>query len=118
MVVAHSEFMMTKTWHLMILEPRPSMNQRRVVFQAASYAEAVEFARAEWRKVRRSVTLHSGEYDTYYWHRIDSNGVAEDRNRNSGVPAMSQVTADGCCERFASEGQHHVECNRWDGHNG
>lgn len=82
---------MTKTYHLRITDPMPAMTQEKVVFQAESYSAAVDFAHSEWRKVRRSVTLHSGEWDMYFWHRIDSNGVAIDRNTNSGIPQESRV---------------------------
>jgi hypothetical protein len=86
--MSHNGVMENKTYHLMILKPSPSMSHDKVLFSAASYQDAVAVAQAEWKRVRRSVALYSGEWDTYYWHRIDSAGNAVDRNGNSGVPEL------------------------------
>jgi hypothetical protein len=67
------------------------------VYNSQNYLAAVEVAREEWRKVHRSVTLHSGEFDTYFWHRIDSDGNETDRNFNSGVPNESRVAEVARC---------------------
>lgn len=69
-----------RTFHLKITDPAPSLNQTKFVFQANDYREAVNFAHETWRNVRRSVTLHCGEWDMYYYHRITRDGFFEDRN--------------------------------------
>ena len=76
------------TYNLRITRPAPSMWQDREVFQAESYAKAVEHARATWRRVRRPVCLGTGEYGMHAYHRIDAAGVATDVNTNSGIPAL------------------------------
>jgi hypothetical protein len=80
------------TYNLRILQPSPSISQDRVVFEAASYAEAVQAAHDAYRRTRRAVVLSSGEYGMQNWHRI-ANGIAIDRNTNSGVPARQDVGA-------------------------
>ena len=67
------------------------MSQDTTVFQAGTYAEAVQFTHDAFRKYRRAVTLGSREFGMENWHRVDSNGVATDRNTNSGIPAVQRI---------------------------
>ena len=83
--------MKNTTYHLMVLQPAPSMNQRKIVFQASSYAAAVNRCQDEWLAGGRSVTLHSGEWDMHYWHRVDSDGVFEDRSKTTGVETSGRL---------------------------
>jgi len=56
-----------------------------------TYQEAVAAAQKSYRETGRTTTLRSGgERAGYWWHRI-SNGIAKDRNLNSGVPAEAVV---------------------------
>jgi hypothetical protein len=78
------------TYNLRITRPRPSFCEDRVVFQAASYAAAVQVAHDAYRRALRPVCLGSGEWGMECWHRI-ADGVAIDKNTNSGVPARQEV---------------------------
>jgi hypothetical protein len=82
------------TYNVKVTDPSPSMNQTIEVFTAATYKEAVAYAQAKFLKLRRSTVLCSGEYGMYYWHRIAQNGITEDRNTNSGVPATENLLAE------------------------
>jgi len=54
---------------------------------SGTYQEAVAAAQKSYRETGRTTTLRSGgDHAGYWWHRI-CNGVATDRNFNSGVPA-------------------------------
>ena len=79
------------TYHIKISRPRPSMNQDKQVFQAASYAEAVQYARKAFMDAKRTVTLYTGENGMFWWHEITENGIATDRNLNSGIAASETV---------------------------
>lgn len=80
-----------KTYSIRILRPAPSMDQDRHLVEAASYQEAVEATHAAWRSALRSTALYAGEHGTYWYHHIDSAGIARDRNTNSGVPAEQVI---------------------------
>ena len=57
-----------------------------------TYQEAVAAAQKSYRETGRTTTLRSGgERAGYWWHRI-SNGIAIDRNLNSGVPAKAVMS--------------------------
>jgi len=83
--------MKNAVYNLKITAPAPSLWQDTVVFSARTYQDAVAVAQDTWRRVRRPVCLGSGECGMYFWHRIDSKGMAIDRNTNSGVPAVAEV---------------------------
>ncbi len=79
------------TYNIRVTRPSPSLSQDHTVFQAATYAEAVKIAQDAWKVARRPVVLCDGECGVYFWHRIDSAGLAIDRNTNSGIPAQEQL---------------------------
>ena len=88
------------TYNIRITKPAPSMSQDRVVFQASTYAEAVQVAHRAFLEHRRPVTLGSGEYGMDNWHRVDSDGKATDRCTNGGVPEI----------QFLMEAVYHADC--------
>ena len=73
------------------LAPAPSMNHHREVIEVENYIEAVEAARASWRRTGRHTYLFSGLYGTHWWHRIDADGLATDRNAAGGVQTIEQI---------------------------
>lgn len=81
------------TYSICITDKAPAMTQTKTVIEAATYAEAVEIARAMWKVVNRTTALFSGEYGTYWYHLITAEGLAIDRNINSGVPAQQRLEA-------------------------
>lgn len=77
-------------YNIRITNPAPALSQRRVVFEAATYQEAVAVAHEAYRRAQRPVSLGSGAWGLENWHYV-AYGVAVDRNTNSGVPARQEI---------------------------
>jgi hypothetical protein len=80
-------------WNIRVTRPSPSMDQDRIVFEAAGYTEAVKFAQQAWLKLelKRPVTLSGREYGMDNWYRIDASGVAINRAINTDIPATALI---------------------------
>lgn len=74
------------------LDKAPAMTTSNFNF-TGTYLEAVQAAQDSFRKTGRTTTLCSGHNNSagYWYHRI-VNGVAYDRNINTGIPAEAVLT--------------------------
>lgn len=79
-----------ETYIITTLNPAPSMTETRVTVQASSYQQAVVMAQELWRETRRATRLR-GRDGIYWWHYINPQGIAVDRNHGSGVPKSAVI---------------------------
>jgi hypothetical protein len=77
---------METTYEIRTLNPAPSMCESVELF-TGTYAAAVAACHASYRRTGRRTAVVSY---TQYWH-IVRDGVATDRNFNSGVPATQRI---------------------------
>ena len=80
--------MTTKTYYIEhIRDGSICLGDRVRTAIVGTYQDAVTAAHAIWRTLNRkeNVYVHDEVYCLHYYHVIESNGIARDRNFNSGV---------------------------------
>lgn len=78
---------MITTWKIRTLCPSPSMSETKVEL-VGTYSEAVAACHASWMETHRRTSV---EWGMTYYHTVDRNGLATDKNTYSGIPATQQL---------------------------